>query len=71
MSCDNKVSYHVPSGYDYREVQVKCGNTSPDGSRATCDTCYSDPRTRAAIEAHEENVAADNAWLHSAGWGEM
>ena len=32
--CDNKVSYYVPRGYDYKETFVKCGNTDPQGSRA-------------------------------------
>ena len=71
MSCENKVSYHVPRGYDYREVFVKCGNTDPHGSRAICDKCASNPIIMSGINAHEANVAADNAWLKSAGWGEM
>jgi hypothetical protein len=25
--CNNKVSYYIPRGYDYREFFVKCGNT--------------------------------------------
>ena len=70
MGCNNKVSFHVPSGYDYREVFVKCGNTSPRGGRAVCSQCASSPRKVLDIANHEENVAADNAWLKSAGWGE-
>ena len=69
--CDKKVSYFVPSGYDYKEVFVRCGNTDPHGSRAICDKCSQDQDEMAAIERHEENMAADNAWLRSAGWGEM
>jgi|TARA_R110000737_G_scaffold186000_1_gene209121 hypothetical protein len=71
MSCENKVSYYVPRGYDYREVFVKCGNTDPYGNRAICEECDSDPVKMKRIEMHEANVAADNAWLKSAGWGEM
>ena len=71
MTCENKVSYHVPRGYDYREVFVKCGNTDPHGNRAICEKCASSSVIMRGIRQHEENVAADNAWLKSAGWGEM
>jgi hypothetical protein len=71
MTCENKVSYHVARGYGYREVFVKCGNTDPHGNRAICEKCRNNASEMEAIERHEENVAADNAWLKSAGWGEM
>ena len=71
MSCENKVSYYVPRGYDYREVFVKCGNTNPYGDRAICNKCANSSVTMRGIRQHEKNVAADNAWLKSAGWGEM
>jgi len=76
--CDNKVSYYVSLHYqpdwwknDYKEVFVKCGNTDPHGGRTICEKCAADPGEMDAIERHEENMAADNAWLKSAGWGEM
>ena len=69
--CDEQVSYFVPRGYDHREVFVKCGHTDPHGGRAICETCEVDPAEMAEIERQEENMAADNAWLRSAGWGEM
>ena len=72
MSCENKVSYYVPRGWDDdREVFVKCGNTDPHGNRTICKECASNPVIMRGIRQHEENVAADNAWLKSAGWGEM
>ncbi len=71
MTCENKVSYNVPKGYDYKEVFVKCGNTDPYGNRAICDECASDPAEMERIKRHEANVAADNAWLKSAGWSEI
>ena len=71
MTCENKVSYHVPKGYDYKEVFVKCGNTDPDGNRAICEECARNPAEMRRIKMHEENVAADNARLKSAGWGEI
>ena len=69
--CDNKVIFHVPHKYDYRKVERKCGETDPWGNRAICDKCASDPAEMQNIQQHEENMAADNAWLKSAGWGEM
>lgn len=69
--CENKVSFWVPSGYNYRETKVKCGNTDPHGGRTICEECASNPSERKAIQQHEQNSAADNDWLRSAGWGEM
>jgi hypothetical protein len=66
--CDNRVSYYIPRGYDYREFFVKCGNTDPHGGRAVCDDCeakYGDE-----IFAEEKAVAADNWASRSAGWGD-
>ena len=69
--CDEKISYYVPHGYDYREVFVKCGNTNPHGGRAICEKCAADPEDMAAIKRHEENMDADNEWLRMIGWGEL
>ena len=69
--CDNLVSYWVPRGFDYREVQTKCGNTDYYGQEAICDDCAADPRARADLERRARLTAADNAWARSAGWGEF
>ncbi len=71
MTCQNKVSYYVPHGWAARETLVKCGNTDPQGERAICDQCASNPAKMAMIKRQEENIAADNAWAHSAGWGDF
>jgi len=63
--CDNIVYQYVPCGYDYREVESKCGTTGIHGELLLCDKCE---HTR---ERREANSDADNAWLRSAGWGEM
>ena len=68
--CKNNVSYYVPHGFDYREVLVKCGRTDLDGERAICDRCRNDAATMAVIERQERNIAADNQWAHSAGYGD-
>mgnify|MGYP003651750376 CR=1 FL=1 len=72
--CNNKVIFHVPFGRflaSVRETRVPCGQSDPWGGRAICDTCASDPVVMRSIRQHEENIAADNAALRSAGWGEM
>jgi len=69
--CFEPVSYFIPKGLDYKEVFVLCGNTDPHGSRAICDICRANPEEMKRIENHEANMAADNAWLRSAGQGEM
>jgi len=35
--CDNKISYYVPRGFDYKEVLVPCGRTDPFGGLALCE----------------------------------
>tara|TARA_R100001086_G_scaffold146404_2_gene77451 strand:+ start:184 stop:399 length:216 start_codon:yes stop_codon:yes gene_type:complete len=71
MTCTNKVEYWVVRGVQCKKVLVPCGKTDPYGERSICDTCSKDARTMREIEQHEESVAADNAWLRSAGHGEM
>ena len=69
--CENTVTYYVPKGYDYKEVVGTCGRTGYDGNRLLCHECRNDPAIMQALEIHDENAAADNALLKSAGWGEM
>lgn len=69
--CDNMVDQYVPKGWDYVNRPVKCGNTLVTGDRAVCDTCANDPVIAERIRVQEENIAADNAWARSAGWGEF
>jgi hypothetical protein len=69
--CNNIVEIYVPHGYDYKAVEYKCGNTDNRGQRTICEDCIKDFDIMADIKAQEENSAADNAWLKSAGWGEM
>ncbi len=69
--CDNLVSYWVPRGLDYREVQTKCGNTDYYGEEAICDACAADPRAVADRERRARLTEEDNAWARSAGWGDF
>lgn len=37
--CQNLVSQWVPKGYDYTEVQLKCGSTGIHGDELICGEC--------------------------------
>ena len=72
--CDNEASYYVPRGYDYKEIKTTCGSTAYQNGHVTtvfCDKCLNDPQVQAEHEARLEAADEDNAWLRSAGWGEM
>mgnify|MGYP003656416337 CR=1 FL=1 len=71
MSCNNKEEYSIPTTYYYRHVSTKCGNTKADGRRAICDECRDNPVKMREIEDIQVCVDKDNAWLRSAGWGEI
>ena len=78
MTCENKVTFYVAQGRDYgqggtdyRATEVPCGNTDPWGDRAICGSCANNKSKMAEIKIQDNNTAADNAWLRSAGQGEM
>ena len=37
--CNKKIEVSVPSGWDYKMITVRCGNTSPHGTPFMCDDC--------------------------------
>jgi len=37
--CDQPVAVYVPRGWDYREIELPCGSTGPDGEVVQCDSC--------------------------------
>ncbi len=39
MPCHKPMTTFVPSGFHYREITVRCGSTSPDGTPFLCDEC--------------------------------
>ena len=65
--CENTVVKYVPRGYDYREVEYRCGSTGINGNPVWCPTCENSDRVRRIMDDSD----ADNAWLNSAGWGEV
>ena len=72
--CANEAYYYVPRGLDYKQIKTKCGSTAYQNGYVTtvfCDDCLNDPQVQAEHEARLEAADEDNAWLRSAGWGEM
>lgn len=65
--CDNTVIQYVERGFDVVEVELRCGSTGVRGDALWCEECKGSERVRRIME----NSEADNAWLRSAGWGEM
>lgn len=37
--CGKPITVYVPSGWDMKAINVRCGNTSPHGSPWLCDEC--------------------------------
>lgn len=56
--CGKEMSAFVPRGFDYKEIKVRCGNTSPDGNPFLCPSCEEEYKDvdwrRLAEEAGEQ-----------------
>ena len=37
--CGKKMVAYVKSGWDYKEITVRCGSTSPTGEPYLCEKC--------------------------------
>lgn len=37
--CGEKMQEYIQRGYGYKEITVRCGSTSPDGSPWLCERC--------------------------------
>ena len=56
---------------DGKTYMLDCGGTNIWGQSQLCPNCENNTQE---VEAHRRRLAnaeADNAWLRSAGWGEM
>ncbi len=72
--CDKEAFYYVPRGFDYKEIQTTCGSTTYQHGHVVtvfCADCENDEQVQAEHAARLEDSDADNAWLRSAGWGEI
>lgn len=39
MNCNNKAEQTVPSGFDYKVIEVNCGSTGIHGDAIYCNSC--------------------------------
>jgi hypothetical protein len=59
--CGKLIKAYVPKGFDYKEIDVKCGSTSPDGNPYLCPTCEKE---------HEGTDWRHEAEMNGEAWGE-
>ena len=74
MPCDNPAFYFVERGYSYKEVETRCGSTITKRGhvdKAFCDECANNKQKMTEHENRLRVSEEDNAWLASAGWGEI
>ncbi len=58
FGCGERYAEYVPHGYDYKEISVECGSTSPSGDPWQCEACaekYKDVDFRADAMEHGES----------------
>lgn len=53
--CGKEITVYVPKGYDYKPIQVNCGNTSPSGNPWLCEKCEIEHAGRDWRREAEEN----------------
>ena len=59
VGCKKEMTEYVARGYDYREITVKCGSTSPYGGPWLCEKCE---RKHAGTDWRREAILAGEAW---------
>ena len=57
--CGDKIEVMAERGYDYKEITVRCGNTSPSGNPFLCTTCE---RRHAGRNWRREAEEAGESW---------
>ena len=74
MTCNNEASYFVEKGYDYKEIKTRCGSTTYQRGHVVTVFCTDCENNEAKMAEHQRQLAIseeDNAWMESAGWGEI
>lgn len=57
--CRKEMQVWVPRGWDYREITVRCGETSPHGDPWLCDECA---ERYAGRDWRREAIEAGETW---------
>lgn len=57
--CGEEMQVFVPHGFDYKEITVRCGSTSPDGAPWLCRKCEVEHKGR---DWYQEAIEAGETW---------
>ena len=57
--CNKEMQENVPKGYDYVQITVRCGNTSPSGYPWLCEDCAA---KNAGRDWRREAIEAGETW---------
>ena len=57
--CGKKIQEFVQCGYSYKEITVRCGNTSPHGTPWLCEKCE---KTNANRDWRQEAIESGEYW---------
>lgn len=57
--CGARIEVYVERGFNYKAINVNCGNTSPDGTHWLCDDCE---RKEGHRDWRQEAEAAGERW---------
>jgi hypothetical protein len=57
--CGKELKVFVESGFDYKEITVRCGNTSPTGEPWLCDECE---KQHGGRDWRREAIEAGECW---------
>lgn len=57
--CGVVMEVSIPSGYTYKTVKVKCGNTSPNGNPWLCEACE---EKYAGVDWYKQAKLAGETW---------
>ncbi len=57
--CSTPMDVFAPKGGGYKEITVRCGNTSPHGDPWLCDKCA---RANAGRNWRQEAIEAGETW---------
>jgi hypothetical protein len=57
--CGKKMTEYVQKGWSYKEITVRCGNTSPSGYPWQCDDCA---KLNAGRDWRREAAENGEAW---------
>ena len=70
--CTNKVDQTVPSGFDYKIVEMQCGNTSIYGEPLYCESCDKKHKSAGHLPhecSHGHDMRPEGAFCNACEYG--